>query len=114
MKESFTSYPNLCSELVSIARRHAEEIIGNLEAIGEWTALILTEVPLGRGVEIRIKTDKGNVLNGIVESCRLDELLGWSNQVHLMPASRWSARRFEPEHLLSLGAPSAMETQKSA
>ncbi len=117
MKESFTPYPNLCSELVSIAHPYLEEgeaVIGNLEAIGERTALILTDVPLRRGLEIRIKTNKGNVLNGFVESSHLDELLGWSQEVRLTAASRWSSRWFKPEHFLALNVLAAMEIRKSA
>jgi hypothetical protein len=103
MNESFSPHPYLCSELVSIAPARAigdsRSFTGNLEAIGEWSLLILTEVPVRRGTEIRIST-KAHTLNGIVEWCNFDEPLGCYLQVRLKSESRWSQRWFKPKHLL--------------
>jgi hypothetical protein len=118
MNKRFEAYPNLCSELVSIHPKHSSSdgkaIQGNLEAIGEWTALVLTDTPITCGAEVRIHASKGNSFNGIVESCSLDEPLGWSVEVRLKPASRWSYRRFKPQHFLSLSSWPGIETRKSA
>lgn len=102
MSDSFTSHAYLCSELVSIASKQAV-IPGNLEAIDERSALVLTEVPLRRGLEISINAS-GNTLTGIVDECRFDGPLGWYVEVRLKPESWWSEEWFRPEHLLLVGA----------
>ncbi len=118
MRKSYTPYPNMCSELVAIDLRSSgpglHRIQGNLEAIGEDSALMLTEEPLRPGADVRISASSGNTFNGIVESCRFDEPLGWCTEVRLSAASRWSIERFKPEHFLALGGWERMEVRKSA
>ncbi len=96
----------LCSELVSIAwadnHSRPQVIEGNLEEIGEWSALLLTEESVHRGTEIHI-TCGASRLNGIVESCTFEDPLGYFLGVRLYPTSRWSEARFTPKHLLGLG-----------
>ncbi len=49
MNDSFSAHPYLCSELVSVEKKlpdgDSTAFTGNLEAIGEWSALVLTEYP---------------------------------------------------------------------
>jgi hypothetical protein len=96
---------HLCSELVSIARlsgsRSVQVVEGNLEEIGEWSALILTQnaLPLGTKVRIWGKTHK---IKGVVRSCKYDRVLGYFVDIGLDPGSRWSEKWFRPEHLFAL------------
>lgn len=89
-----------------IATRHrgcaSQAILGNLEAIGEWSLVVLTQVPLRRGTEISIKTNS-HVMNGIVKRCKVEAQLGYYLEVRLKQESRWSERWFEPKHLLKVG-----------
>jgi hypothetical protein len=104
MGKSFSPYPYLCSELVSIAGKgdpHSPAVQGNLEAIGECSVLLYTEVPFRRGAEISIHAGS-HVLRGTVEQCRYDEPLGCFMDVRLNPESRWSEQWFEPQHLLAV------------
>lgn len=107
MTESITPHPYLCSELVSIfstrSNRDSEVVSGNLEAIGEQRALVLTEVPLRPGSQISIDAH-ANVLKGVVERCSVDAPLGCFIEVRLEPESWWSEQWFKPEHLLAVGA----------
>jgi hypothetical protein len=96
----------LCSELVSVAwgdnHCRPQVIEGNLEEIGEWSAVLLTEQPIVRGTDIHIKCEASR-LNGIVESCTYEEPLGYFLGVRLDPSSRWSEHWFTPKHLLGVG-----------
>jgi hypothetical protein len=105
MNQRITPLPYLCSELVIIATRHRgrdSQAVGNLEAIGEWTLVVLTQEPLRHGTEISIKTNS-HVMNGIVERCKVVAQLGYYLEVRLKPESRWSERWFKPKHLLKVG-----------
>jgi hypothetical protein len=94
-----------CSEIVSIARRgkdgRLQSIVGNLEEIGERTLVVLTEtfVPLGTWMRIQCQNCE---LRGIAESRDFDRHLGFFVKVRLAPESRWSMRRFEPDHLFTV------------
>jgi hypothetical protein len=96
---------HLCSELVSIAllsgRRSAQDLDGNLEEIGEWSALILTQDAVAPGTRVRVR-GKGHELKGIVRSCTSDRLLGFFIDIGLLTESRWSEKWFVPEHLFAL------------
>jgi len=96
---------HLCSELVSIARlsggRSIHTLDGNLEEIGEWSALILTQEAVAAGTTILVK-GKGQELKGRVKSCSFDGLLGFFVEMELAPESRWSEKWFTPEHLFAL------------
>lgn len=101
-----TFYRNhLCSELVSVARisggRPAKVLNGNLEEIGEWSALILTQDSLPVGTRVRVK-GKLHELKGFVRSCLCDPVLGFFVDIGLDAESRWSEKWFVPEHLLTL------------
>jgi hypothetical protein len=97
---------NWCSELVSVVRVNrigtSESIPGNLEEIGERSAVVLTEcpVPIASRVHIACKT---HVLRGMTKTCEFDRLLGYFIEIELAPASRWSRRWFSPRHLLPVG-----------
>ena len=109
MDRSLNAYPYLCSELVLIARTGAAEsqaVQGNLEAIGERSAMVLTEVPVKPGVEINIIANF-HILRGYVERCSHDSPLGCYIEVRLNRESRWSEQRFRPQHLLALSATGA-------
>jgi hypothetical protein len=94
-----------CSELVTVARlscpRSLEVLDGNLEEIGEWSALILLQdaVPIGTRVQVKGKVHE---LKGVVRSCTFDQLLGFFIDIRLDAESRWSEKWFVPEHLFSL------------
>jgi hypothetical protein len=96
---------HLCSEQVSIARlsgrRSAEDLNGNLEEIGEWSALILAQDPVPPGTKVRVK-GKEHELKGFVRSCTFDRVLGFFIDVWLLTESRWSEKWFVPEHLFAL------------
>jgi hypothetical protein len=96
---------HLCSEQVSIARlsdrRSAPAFDGNLEEIGEWSALILTQDPVLPGTKVRVK-GKTHELKGFVRSCTFDRLLGFFIDIGLDAESRWSEKWFVPEHLFVL------------
>lgn len=117
MNQTFSPHPYLCSELVSISTHRAKgdsrSFTGNLEAIGEWNLLVLTEVPVRRGTEIRIST-RAHTLNGIVEWCNFDEPLGCYLQIRLKNDSRWSQRWFKPQHLLAAVVPEGVNAKKCA
>jgi hypothetical protein len=74
---------------------------GNLEEVGEWSALILTQNALSPGTKVRIwgKTHK---IKGYVRSCKYDRMLGFFVDIGLDPGSRWSEKWFRPEHLFAL------------
>jgi hypothetical protein len=111
MGNSFSPYPYLCSELVSIASKgapHSQAVQGNLEAIGERSVLVFTEVPFRRGAEISIRAGC-HILRGTVEQCRHDEPIGCFMDVRLNPESRWSEQWFKPQHLLALSTGSRTE-----
>jgi hypothetical protein len=74
---------------------------GNLEEIGEWSALILTQNALSRGTKVRI-WGKSHKIKGYVRSCKYDRMLGFFVDIGLDPGSRWSEKWFRPEHLFSL------------
>ena len=94
-----------CSELVTVARlscqRSLEVLNGNLEEIGEWSALVLLQdaVPIGTRLQVKGKVHE---LKGIVRSCTFDQLLGFFIDIRLDAESRWSEKWFVPEHLFAL------------
>ena len=105
-----------CSELVSVVRMEKSQppqvIPGNLEEIGQRTAVVLTEdsVPIGAKLQI---TCKGHRLKGIAESCSFDEILGFFVKIRLVRKSRWSPGRFKPEHMLKPPRPADWEPPMS-
>jgi hypothetical protein len=107
---------HLCSELVSIARlsgRRSEKAQeGNLEEIGEWSALILTQDAVPPGTKVRVKS-KAHELKGFVTSCTFDRLLGFFIDIKFDMESRWSEKWFVPEHLLTLCPTMRYFTQNS-
>jgi hypothetical protein len=74
---------------------------GNLEEIGEWSALILVQDPVPVGTRVRVK-GKVHELKGFVSSCTCDGLLGFFVDVELDAESRWSEDLFVPQHLIAL------------
>jgi hypothetical protein len=96
---------HLCSEIVSVARlsgrRSAKTLDGNLEEIGQRSALILMQdaVPPGTRVEVKGKTHN---LKGFVRRCTFDKLLGFFVDIRLDATSLWSEKWFVPEHLFAL------------
>jgi hypothetical protein len=96
---------HLCSELVSVirlaGRRSVQLLYGNLEEIGEWSALILTQGAIPTGSKVRVR-GKAHELKGFVRSCEFDPLLGFFVDIGLDAGSRWSEKWFVPEHLFAL------------
>src|ERR1700720_3480319 len=90
---------HLCSELVAVTWGDCEGC-GNLEEIGEWTALVLLEDFVPRGTQIRIRCE-GYELKGFVETYEFEEPMGFFVEVRLDPESRWSPKWFTPQHLLA-------------
>jgi hypothetical protein len=95
---------HLCSELVSIARlsgrRSIQLLNGNLEEIGEWSALILMQEAVPTGTRVRVKGKY--TLKGLVNSCTFHHLLGFFVEIRLDAESRWFEKWFVPEHLFTL------------
>jgi hypothetical protein len=88
----------------------SESIPGNLEEIGESSALVLAEapVPIQSRVHIACRT---HVLRGVSKSCTFDPVLGYYVEIELAPASRWSRAWFSPRHLVT---PRDLELRLSA
>ena len=91
---------HMCSELVTVTWENGEDC-GNLEEIGEWTALVLLENPVPSGTRLRIQCEE-HQLKGFVETCISEEGVGFFVGVRLEPDSRWSEKWFAPRHLLVL------------
>ena len=81
--------------------RSVQLLDGNLEEIGEWSALILIRKFLPPGTKVRVK-GKVHELKGFVRSCTYDRVLGFFVDIGLDTESRWSEKWFVPQHLLSL------------
>lgn len=94
---------HLCSELVSIVCACGDgfhrAIYGNLEEIGERSALLLADVPIRSSNKVLI-TCEAYSLRGIVKSCTFDRHLGFLVEVMLDADSLWSPLWFTPQHLL--------------
>jgi len=94
---------NWCSELVSVVcvdrNGGSKFITGNLEEIGERSALVLTEAPIPSASRVHIVCSS-HVLRGLTKACEFDRLLGYFIEIELAPASRWSRQWFSPRHLL--------------
>jgi hypothetical protein len=92
-----------CSELVTVVnvtrRGVAEPVTGNLEEIGERSALVLTECPLPVASRVHV-TCREHVLRGVTKSCEFHSELGYFVEIEFAPASRWSRHWFSPSHLL--------------
>jgi hypothetical protein len=92
-----------CSELVSIVCRQDDgrllKISGNLEEIGESSALILTDSAIRTGTKV-VVTCQTHELKGVVASRSFDEHLGFFVEIRLDSGCQWSQRWFTPEHLL--------------
>jgi hypothetical protein len=84
-----------CSELVSIVnvtrRGVSQSIMGNLEEIGERSALVLSECPLPVASRVHIAC-RSHVLKGSTIRCEFHRALGYFLEIELAPASRWSRR----------------------
>jgi hypothetical protein len=95
---------NWCSELVAVVnvnrRGVAESQLGNLEEIGERSALVLTERPLPPASRVHIAC-RSHILKGATTRCEFHRGLGYFLEIELAPASRWSRRWFSPQHLLA-------------
>jgi len=92
-----------CSELVSVICRLDNGwrlgVSGNLEEIGNSSALVLTETRIRPGTKVVLGC-KARKLKGVVESCMLDELLGFYVEIRFDPEYHWSQKWFAPRHLL--------------
>ena len=94
---------NWCSELVSVIRVNRsgriESVPGNLEEIGERSALVLTESPVPIESRVHIACSI-HVLRGVTKACTYDPALGYFIEIELAPASHWSTQWFSPQHLV--------------
>jgi hypothetical protein len=96
----------LCSESVRVCRLDGPPkpvllMPANLEEISRSSAELIAESPLPQKAKVRIFS-KQHSLEGRVESCVWDRLLGYIVKVRFAPKSRWSEQWFMPEHLLAL------------
>ena len=94
----------MCSELVSLTCTkdgRPTSLRGNLEEIGEWSALVLMESPIPRRTRVSVSCED-HQLKGFVRSCWHEHPLGFFVEVRLYPSSRWSEQWFTPQHLLAL------------
>jgi len=89
------------SVLYEDGSRQTHSTIANLEEISRDTAALLTEDRLASGTAISL-TLKESDLYGVVESNEYDPILGWFATIRFDRSSRWSGRRFVPEHFLAL------------
>jgi hypothetical protein len=91
------------SELVSVICRLDNgwclAVSGNLEEIGELSALVLTETRIRLGTKVAIGC-KAQELKGVVESCTLAEPLGFFVEIRFDSECHWTQRWFAPQHLL--------------
>ena len=79
----------------------SQKLEGNLEEIGEWSALVLTQDAVPPGTRVRV-TGRSHELKGSVRSCTFDRVLGFFIDIGLDVESRWSEKWFVPEHLFAL------------
>jgi hypothetical protein len=102
MHNGISIRPYWCSERISIRidRPNSRPVTGNLEEIGEWSALVLTTAPFARGSRIAM-SGQTHQLKGRVESWSYEPELGYFIEVRL-DESPWSDRWFTPQHLLAL------------
>lgn len=96
----------LCSESVRVCRLDGPPqplllLPANLEEISRSSAELIAESPLPQSAKVRIFS-KQHSLEGRVESCVWDRLLGYIVKVRFAPKSQWSKRWFSPEHLLEI------------
>ena len=104
---------SLCSQLVSVFHSNGSKpvpaVTANLEEIGDSSALLLMEKPMRMGSRLRINC-KSRELRGTVESCRVNEWLGFFVEIRFDRDSRWSPQWFAPEHLLTLAPAQLRQT----
>jgi hypothetical protein len=73
--------------------------VANLESIWNTGAEISSEVPIAENARSRSTGDECE-WRGIVRWCRDDEKAsGYIIEVEFLPQSRWSQRRYIPQHL---------------
>jgi uncharacterized protein YabN with tetrapyrrole methylase and pyrophosphatase domain len=105
MTNETLTYDYWCSQLVTLSREsdvfYGGAVSGNLEEIGETTALVLAEEPIQTGIKVKISSESGH-LQGVVDSCTYDQVLGYFVRMQLAQESRWSKDVFAPEHLLAV------------
>ncbi|HUQ95738.1 MAG TPA: hypothetical protein VM120_28930 [Bryobacteraceae bacterium] len=76
-------------------------IYGNLEEMGEWSALLLLEAPVAQGTHVTVNAESGR-LTGQVHSWSWEPELGYFVDVQLDAESRWSADWFQPQHFVAV------------
>jgi hypothetical protein len=106
----------LCSELVSVLyedrQKSVHQTTANLEDISANSAeLLLFDNILQPGLAISFCA-KDHDLYGVVESCEQDPVLGWFARIRLDKSSRWSGRKFIPEHFLPMHSASEPEIEE--
>ena len=106
----------LCSELVSVLyedhQKNVHQTTANLEDISSNSAeLLLFDNILQPGTAISLCA-KDHDLYGVVQSCEQDPILGWFARVRLDQSSRWSGRKFIPEHFLPICSASEPEVHE--
>jgi len=79
----------------------SESVVGNLEEIGERSAMVLTECPIPTGSRVHVAC-RTHILRGTTRSCEFDPMLGYYIEIELAPASRWSRAWFSPRHLVTI------------
>lgn len=107
----------LCSELVTVLYEDPSlilnQIVANLEEISSTHASLLVEKRLDPGSAVSFHA-KGHDLNGFVESCTFEELLGWIVEIKLDAGSRWSLQMFTPDHFVPTFEPVCVSVTEAA
>ncbi len=106
----------LCSELVNVLYEdrtgNVHQTTANLEDISAGSAeLLLFDNILQLGSAISFCA-KDHDMYGVVQSCEEDPILGWFARIRLDRPSRWSGRKFIPEHFLAMCSASEPEVHE--
>ncbi len=101
MAERRVQFRLICADLVNIGwtdkSGQARRAVGNLEDISLSGACVQVELPVPIGTAIRIDHSSG-ILLGEVRYCIYREI-GYFLGIEFDEGSRWSLRRYRPQHL---------------
>ncbi|HME10829.1 MAG TPA: PilZ domain-containing protein [Bryobacteraceae bacterium] len=92
----------LCADIIDVRWKdqsgRSRKSVGNLEDISLSGACVQTDHPIPLQTPLRIRYPKGE-LTGVVRYCVYREI-GYFLGIEFAAGSRWSAREFQPRHML--------------